>query len=73
MRDVTRWVRGSLASRREAIQRPFPRLPFAEDGILIVDAESGRVLETLPFVAQETESRINGNDVHNIRPLGTPN
>jgi hypothetical protein len=32
-----------------ASEPDFPRLPFAEDGILIVDAESGTVLETFPF------------------------
>src|SRR6185437_5224002 len=48
----------------------FPRLPLAEDGILIGDAESGRVLENLPFVVQKTGPRINGKNVHNIHPPG---
>lgn len=97
VRDVAEWIRGTLASRREAKQPPpgngvgterlidddglpihalddeptaailfvgsttepgpaaaplasghdFPRVPFAEDGIFTVDAESGTVLETL--------------------------
>jgi signal transduction histidine kinase len=54
-----------------ASETRFPRLPFAEDGILIVDAESWRVLETLPFVAQKTGPRINGEILHNnIDPPG---
>jgi signal transduction histidine kinase len=92
MREVTEWLRGTLASRREAEERsrgnvvlgtvlhntfsvrashrllvvadsrqrllggaPTPastqgssRLPFAEDGVFIVDADTGRVIETLP-------------------------
>ena len=124
MRDVTEWIRGTLASRRKAKRQPrgnvvlgavlhniiaeranhgllvvtdgterlssgddqsmhvledeqaaavlfvgsttepspgasllasrpgFPRLPFAEDGVFIVDAESGRVLEALPLAGQ---------------------
>jgi signal transduction histidine kinase len=48
----------------------FPRLPLAEDGTLIVDAESGRVLESLPFLVRKTEPRINGGNVHNIHPPG---
>jgi signal transduction histidine kinase len=47
----------------------FPPLPLAEDGILIVDAGSGRVLETLLSVAK-TGPRINGESVHKIYPPG---
>ena len=47
-----------------------PGLPLAEDGILIVDAESGRILESLPFVAQKTGPRIDGENVYNIHPPG---
>jgi signal transduction histidine kinase len=53
-----------------AAEPRFPRLPFTEDGILIVDAESGRVLETIPSIAQKTGPRINGENVHNIYPPG---
>jgi signal transduction histidine kinase len=49
-----------------------PGLPLAEDGILIVDAESGRILESLPLVAQKKGPRINGENVHNIHPPGHP-
>jgi signal transduction histidine kinase len=41
----------------------LPRLPVAADGIFIVDAESGTVLETLPFPEHETGPRINGDAV----------
>ena len=51
-----------------ASEPDFPRLPFAEDGILIVDAETGTVLETFPFSEQNTGLRINGDVVHNIYP-----
>jgi len=137
MRDVTQWVHGSLASRRESIQLPleqalfeaalhtsiaervlpgvwvgtpdierstdneggpidderatatlfigsttelnsaptllasetrFYRLPLVEDGLLIVDARSGRVLETLPLA--NTGPRINCESVHYIYPRG---
>jgi signal transduction histidine kinase len=40
-------------------------LPLAEDGMFIVDAESGRVLETLPFVSPRTVQRTNGAVLHN--------
>jgi signal transduction histidine kinase len=132
MRDVTAWIRGSLASRREwirlppgqdvlgavlhniitertrpvaevstrAIDRPadnegapserledeqagavlcilgiiepytglallaseprFPSVPFAEDGFLIVDPETGTVLETVQLVGQKTGPPTNG-------------
>ena len=46
----------------------FPRLPLAEDGIPSVDAENGGILENLPFVAQKTGPRINGESVHNRHP-----
>jgi hypothetical protein len=92
VRDVAEWIRGTLASRREAKQRAaailfvgsitelspgaallasepdLPRLPFAEDGI--IDAESGTVLETLPFAGQKAGPRINGDAVHNTDPPG---
>src|ERR1700694_5133759 len=51
-----------------ASEPDFPRLPFAEDGILIVDAETGTVLETFPFSEQKTGPRINGDVVHNTHP-----
>jgi len=47
----------------------FRRLPLPEHGILIVDAESGRVLGTLPFVPK-TGLRINGETVRKIDPPG---
>ena len=107
MRDVAEWIRGTLASRREAKQPlsgkaalravldgraaailfvgsatepspspgpgaallasepDLPRVPAAGSGILIVDAESGTVLETLPFPEHKTGPRINGHAVHN--------
>ena len=43
----------------------LPRVPVAEGGIFIVDAESGTVLETLPFPEHKTGPRINGDAVHN--------
>ncbi len=101
MSDVTEWIRGSLASGCESIQRlpgariddgratailfigsttelnsapallasepRLPRLPLTEDGMLIVDAESRRILETLPSVAK-TRSRIDGESVRKIYP-----
>jgi signal transduction histidine kinase len=42
----------------------LPR-PVVEDGIFIVDAESGAVLETLPFAEHKTGPRINGDAVRN--------
>ena len=47
----------------------FRRPPLPGHGILIVDAESGRVLGTLPFVPK-TGLRINGETVHQIDPPG---
>ncbi len=55
-----------------ASEPDFPRLPFAEDGILIVDAETGTVLETFLFSEQKTGPRINGDVVHNIYPPRRP-
>jgi hypothetical protein len=40
-------------------------LPFAEDGVFIVDADSGRVLEALPLTRQRGVGRINGDVAHN--------
>jgi signal transduction histidine kinase len=48
----------------------FPRLPFAEDGVFVVDAESGTVLETPPFAGLRIAPRINGDAVHNTYPPG---
>ncbi len=47
-----------------ACEPGLPRVPVAEGGILIVDAESGTVLETLPFPEHKTGPRINGDAVH---------
>jgi signal transduction histidine kinase len=41
-------------------------LPLAEDGMFIVDAKSGKVLETLPFVPPRTVPPTNGAVLHNI-------
>jgi signal transduction histidine kinase len=41
----------------------LPR-PVAEDGVFIVDVESGTVLESLPFSEHKTGPRINGDAVH---------
>src|SRR6185437_831735 len=41
------------------------RLPFAEDGVFIVDADSGRVLRALPPARQPSAVRIDGDVVHN--------
>jgi signal transduction histidine kinase len=49
----------------------LPRVPGAEDGIVIVDAESGAVLETLPFPAHKTGPRLNGAAVHNTSGRAT--
>ena len=51
-----------------ACEPDFPRQPLAEEGILIVDAESGTVLETFPFSEQNTGPRLNGDVVHNAYP-----
>jgi signal transduction histidine kinase len=51
-----------------ACEPDFPRQPLAEEGILIVDAESGTVLETFPFSEQKTGPRLNGDVVHNAYP-----
>jgi signal transduction histidine kinase len=48
----------------------LPRLPRAEEGILIVDAENGRDLESVPFVGQKIGPRINGEILHNVNPSG---
>lgn len=52
-----------------ASEPDFPRLPFAEDGIF--DAESGTVLETLPFAGRQAGPRLNGDAVHNTHPPGS--
>ena len=44
------------------------RLPIAEDGNFIVDAESGTVLETLLFPEQKSGPRINGDVGHRTYP-----
>jgi signal transduction histidine kinase len=41
------------------------RLAFAEDGVFIVDADSGRFLEALPLSRQRGAERINGDVAHN--------
>jgi signal transduction histidine kinase len=46
------------------------RLPFAEDGMFIVDAESGTVLEALTSVGRDSGSRVNGDAVHNTYSPG---
>ena len=48
----------------------FPRLPFAENGVFIFGAESGTVLDILPFPGRKTGPRTNGNAVHNAYPSG---
>src|ERR1700681_4785443 len=53
-----------------ASEPDFRRLPFAEDGIFIVDAESGTVLETVPFAALKRGPRINGAALHDTDPPG---
>jgi signal transduction histidine kinase len=56
-----------------ALLAPEPRfsgLPLAEDGLLVVDAESGRVVDTLPFVTQKTGPRVNGEILHNTHSPG---
>jgi signal transduction histidine kinase len=52
-----------------ASEPELPRVPVAEDGIFIVDAESGTVLETLPFPEHKTGQRINGDAVRNTYAL----
>jgi signal transduction histidine kinase len=42
----------------------FPRMPFAEDGVCIVDAETRGFSETVPFFGQKTGRRINGEILH---------
>jgi hypothetical protein len=37
------------------------RLPYTEDGVFIVDANSGRVLEALPLTTHRGAERINGD------------
>jgi hypothetical protein len=41
------------------------RLSFAEDGVFIVDADSGRVLQALPLTRQRGAERINSDVTHN--------
>jgi signal transduction histidine kinase len=53
-----------------AAELGLPRLPVAEGGIFIVDAESGTGLETLPFPEHKTGPRINGDAVRNTDPPG---
>jgi signal transduction histidine kinase len=53
-----------------ACEPGLPGVPVAEGGIFIVDAESGTVLETLPFPEQTTGPRINGDAVHHTNPPG---
>ena len=49
----------------------LPRVPVAEDGIFIVDAASGTVLETLPFPERKTGPRINGDALRKTHPPGS--
>ena len=42
-----------------------PLLPFAEDGVFIVEAESGRVLEALSLTRQRGAERINSDVAYN--------
>ena len=48
----------------------FPGVPSAEDGFLIVDPETGRVLEALPLVGQKTGPPTNGEILENTGPPG---
>jgi len=50
------------------LEQGSSRLPFAEDGVFIVDADSGRVLEALPLTRQRGAERINGDVAHNTGP-----
>ena len=54
-----------------ACESGLPPVPVPEDGIFIVDAESGTVLETLPFAEHKTGPRINGDAVHNTSGRAT--
>jgi len=61
---------GSTAEPGRHASTPVPeqgssRLPFAEDGVFIVDADSGRVLEALPLIWQRGAERTNGDVAHN--------
>ena len=57
MREGTEWQCGRLASSRGAAeQRRSFRFPAAEDGVLIVDADTGRVLQALPLAAARPRS-----------------
>jgi signal transduction histidine kinase len=51
-----------------ASEQRFPGVPFAEDGFLIVDPETGRVLETLQLVGQKTGPPTNGEILDNTGP-----
>jgi len=65
---------GPLAST-SVPEQGASRLPFAEDGVFIVDADSGRVLEALPLTRQGNAERINGDVAHNTgshRQMETP-
>jgi signal transduction histidine kinase len=46
-----------------ASQPRFAHPPFAEGEVLIVDAESGGIPQTVPFLGQKTVPRINGEIV----------
>jgi signal transduction histidine kinase len=46
-------------------QHPF-LFPFAEDGVFIVDADTGRVVEAVPLAGQGGGKRINGDVVCDI-------
>ena len=50
-------------------ERVLPGVRVSTHGILLVDAESGRILGTLPFVPK-TGLCINGETVHTIDPPG---
>lgn len=66
MRDVKVLIRGSLVSRHESMQLP----PSAEDGLIIVDVESGRVLDTGLFVETKTSPRVDGEMLNNTHSRG---
>lgn len=58
----------STLASTSASEQGRSRVPFAEDGVFIVDTDSGRVLEVLPLAGQRGAERINGDAVHNTGP-----
>jgi signal transduction histidine kinase len=63
-------VDSHAGSARPASVPRFTALPSGEDGLVIVDAESGRVLDTVPLVKTKTSPQVDGAIPNNTHSPG---